>query len=223
MTDLNVVDNSKKQLELLIAAATNPRDKAFIALLAGSGMRITEAISIKVTDIDFINGTLSILHLKARTKLKCPNCGELLGKRHFFCPGCGNKVSHAVREQVEQRRHRTIPIDNDTLALIKKYLKWRRQFSYHGPLLFPFHPPTRLATDGKNWPACRNIWTSSTFISPFISYNMGSQGLDVKKLQILLGHASIATTMAYVDTNFDQLQSEYEKLWDDNDDDGSKE
>jgi site-specific recombinase XerD len=38
-------------------------------------------------------------------------------------------------------------------------------------------------------------------------------GLDVKKLQVLLGHASIATTMEYVDSNFEQLRSEYEKLW----------
>jgi len=35
----------------------------------------------------------------------------------------------------------------------------------------------------------------------------------VKKLQILLGHASIATTMEYVDSNFEQLRSEYDKLW----------
>jgi len=39
------------------------------------------------------------------------------------------------------------------------------------------------------------------------------KGLDVKKLQILLGHESIATTMEYVDSNFEQLRSEYAKLW----------
>jgi site-specific recombinase XerD len=30
---------------------------------------------------------------------------------------------------------------------------------------------------------------------------------------MLLGHASIATTMEYVDSSFEQLRSEYEKLW----------
>jgi site-specific recombinase XerD len=50
-----------------------------------------------------------------------------------------------------------------------------------------------------------------------------TKGLGTKKLQILLGHAIIATTMAYVDTNFDQLKSEYEKLWDNKDDNGSAE
>ena len=35
----------------------------------------------------------------------------------------------------------------------------------------------------------------------------------MKKLQVLLGHANIATTMEYVDSNFEQLKSEYQKLW----------
>jgi hypothetical protein len=30
---------------------------------------------------------------------------------------------------------------------------------------------------------------------------------------VLLGYASIATTMEYVDSDFEQLRSEYEKLW----------
>jgi len=29
-----------------------------------------------------------------------------LGKRHLFCPSCGNKVEQVVREKVEQRRQR---------------------------------------------------------------------------------------------------------------------
>jgi len=48
------------------------------------------------------------------------------------------------------------------------------------------------------------------------------KGLDVKKLQVLLGHASIATTMEYVDSNFEQLRSEYEKLWESKGDEGKK-
>jgi integrase/recombinase XerD len=40
-----------------------------------------------------------------------------------------------------------------------------------------------------------------------------NKGLDVRKLQILLGHANIGTTMEYVDSSFEQLRSECEKLW----------
>jgi integrase/recombinase XerD len=138
MTDISLVDSSKRQLDRLIGAARNPRDKAYVSTLAKTGMCISELTQLKVTDIDFKGGTLTIVHLKERVKLKCPNCGELLGKRHLFCPGCGNKVSRAVREQVEQQRQRMIPVDRETLRLLDEYLKWRRQFPYRGPLVFPF-------------------------------------------------------------------------------------
>jgi len=49
-----------------------------------------------------------------------------------------------------------------------------------------------------------------------------SKGLDVKKLQVFLGHASIATTMQYIDSNFEQLRSEYEKLWESKEDEGKQ-
>ena len=45
-----------------------------------------------------------------------------------------------------------------------------------------------------------------------------SKGLDTKRLQLLLGHARISTTMEYVDSSFEQLRSEYEKLWESKED-----
>jgi len=127
-----------EQVERLIAVATNPRDKAFIALLARTGIRISEAIELKTSDIDFRRGILTIVHLKEKSRLKCPHCGESLGKRHVFCPSCGNKVDKAIREKVEQRRQRMIPVDQSTLGLIHEYLQWRRKFPYRGLLVFPF-------------------------------------------------------------------------------------
>jgi len=202
-----------EQVERLIAAATNRRDKAFIALLARSGVRISEAIQINEDDIDFTKGTLTILHLKERLKLKCPYCNELLGKRHVFCPGCGNKVSQAIREKVEQRRQRMIPADHNTLQLIKEYLKWRRKFPYRGPLVFPI-------TRQRVWQLVERIGRRAGIaglhphsLRHLLATTWVGKGLDVKKLQVLLGHASIATTMEYVDSNFEQLKSEYQKLW----------
>ena len=219
IADLGLVNNSKKQLELLIAAASNPRDEAFAALLGRSGVRISEAISIEETDVNFINGTLTIVHLKERIKCKCPSCGAILGKRHLFCPGCGNKVDVSVREKVQQRRQRTIPIDNYTLALIKKYLKWRRQFSYCGPLLFPF-------SRQRGWQLVeklgRRIGIKGLHPHSFrhmLATRWASKGLDLKQLQRMLGHASISTTFEYIDSDFDQLKGEYQKLW--QGDDGS--
>ena len=207
------------ELEKLIAAAKNPRDKAFAAVLGRDGLRISEAIQLKVSDIDFERGTLTIVHLKERLKLKCPDCGELLGKRHIFCPGCGKKVDQITREKVEQRRQRVIPVDPDTLRLLEEYLKWRRQFSYRGPLVFPF-------SRQRGWQLVERIGRRAGIrglhphsLRHLLATTWVAKGLDTKKLQVLLGHASIATTMEYVDTNFEQLKSEYAKLWEIREDD----
>jgi integrase/recombinase XerD len=211
-----------EQVDRLIAATSNPRDKAFVALLARTGIRISEAIQLKTTDIDFQGRTLTIIHLKERSKLKCPHCGESLGKKHLFCPGCGNRVGQAIREKIEQRRQRTIPVDSATLGLIEEYLEWRCSFPYRGPLVFPFSRQRgwqlveklgrRIAIRGLHPHSLRHL-LATTWVG---------KGLDVKKLQVLLGHASIATTMEYVDSNFEQLRSEYEKLWETKGDEGKK-
>jgi len=202
-----------EQVDRLIAVATNPRDKAFISTLAKTGIRISEVIELKTSDIDFQRGTLTIVHLKEKSKLKCTNCGEILGKRHLFCPGCGNKVSQVIREKIEQRRQRMIPVDHNTLRLIDEYLKWRRKFPYHGPLLFPF-------TRQRGWQLVEKLGRRAGIkglhphsLRHLLATTWANKGLDMKRLQILLGHASIATTMEYVDSNFEQLRSECEKLW----------
>jgi len=201
------------QIEKLISTCGNPRDKAFISLLARTGVRISEAIELKTSDIDFQRGTLTIVHLKEKSRLKCPHCGEGLGKRHLFCPGCGNKVDEAIREKIEQRRQRTIPIDSATLGLIEEYLEWRRQFPYRGPLVFPFSRQRgwqlieklgrRAGIKGLHPHSLRH-WLATTWVN---------KGLDVRKLQLLLGHASVSTTMEYVDRNLEELRAEYSKLW----------
>lgn len=202
-----------KHINRLVTAAANPRDKALVALLAREGIRISEAIQLKVSDIDFERRTLTIVHLKERAKLKCPYCNDILGRRHLFCPNCGKKVDQAIREKVEQRRQRTIPVDSVTLWLIKEYLKWRLQFPYRGPLVFPF-------TRQRGWQLVEKLGRRMGIkgLHPhsfrrLLATTWVGKGLDVKKLQVLLGHASIATTMEYVDSNFEQLRSEYEKLW----------
>jgi integrase/recombinase XerD len=201
------------ELEKLIAVAKTPRDKAFVSVLGKTGMSISETIQLNVTDIDSKRGTLTIAHLKERVKLKCPNCGELLGKRHLFCCCCGKRVDQAIREKVEQRRQRIIPVDHDTLRLLDEYLKWRRKFPYRGPLVFPF-------TRQRGWQLIEKLGRRAGIkglhprrLRRNLAMTWVANGLDTKKLQILLGYASVATPMENVDSNFEQLRSECQKLW----------
>ena len=93
-----------------------------IRLLFHLGCRVSEALGIRVDDIDFKQGTVTIEHLKARIKLSCSQCGARLGKMHKFCPVCGLKVDKAVAQEKEHRRYRSLPVDGSTLAMLKEYI-----------------------------------------------------------------------------------------------------
>ena len=83
------------EIMLLENATTNLRDRLLIRLLFRLGCRVSEALAIKVEDIDFTHGTVTIKHLKSRLKLSCPNCGARLGMSHSFCPKCGVRLDEA--------------------------------------------------------------------------------------------------------------------------------
>jgi integrase/recombinase XerD len=83
------------EIEQLESAATCLRDKLLIRLLFHLGCRISEALALKIEDIDFIQGTVTIVHLKHRARLSCANCGARLGVSHSFCPKCGVRIDEA--------------------------------------------------------------------------------------------------------------------------------
>jgi len=111
------------ELKQLEEQARYLRDRLLIRLLARLGCRISEALALRVEDIDFEAGTVTILHLKTRINLYCPVCRARLGKKHRFCPGCGDKVDKADAREDEHRRMRTLPIDSDTLKMLADFIK----------------------------------------------------------------------------------------------------
>lgn len=104
-------------------AAPNRRDKLLIRTLFHLGCRVTEALCLTMEDIDFNRALLTIKHLKKRLKLSCPYCGARLGTTHLFCPKCGGKIEKSLTEEQENRRQRVLPIDSDTLKMLKKYVR----------------------------------------------------------------------------------------------------
>ena len=89
------------ELKQLEEGATCVRDRLLIRLLARLGCRISEALALKVEDINFDAGAVTILHLKRRINSYCPKCGARLGRIYRFCPGCGDEVV----KQPQKRRN----------------------------------------------------------------------------------------------------------------------
>lgn len=119
--------NNKAYLEpgevaRLEESAANLRDRLLIRILFHLGCRVSEALGLTVDDIDPDDCTITIQHLKTRMQLACLNCGARLGKRHIYCPKCGVSVEKRVAREMEHRRVRTLPIDANTLMMLKDFI-----------------------------------------------------------------------------------------------------
>ena len=82
-----------QEVVMMEKAAANLRDKLLIHILFYLGCRISEALALEVKDIDFVQGTITIVHLKHRVDLSCTSCGARLSMSHLFCPKCGVKIN----------------------------------------------------------------------------------------------------------------------------------
>jgi len=209
-------------------AATCLRDRLLIRVLFRLGCRVSEAVNLEVKDIDFSQGTLTIEHLKSRLRLFCPHCGARLSKSHAFCPKCGVKVERAGAEEREHRRMRTLPVDKETLQLLKDYVRRGGAIARGGKkLIFGINRH-------RGWQVIRNC-AAKAGIGPLLNpetgrtHNVSPHRLrdafavmavqrddstdSVRMLQEQLGHASIGTTMRYRKVAGQELKEWYQKLW----------
>jgi integrase/recombinase XerD len=217
-----------EEIGRLEGEATNLRDRLLIRLLFHLGCRVSEALSLKVDDIDLGQGMVTIEHLKARIKLTCFHCGAGLGKSHTFCPKCGVKVDRAVAREQEHRRVRTLPLDQDTLEMLRSYVK------RGGPvkrgsrrLLFGInrHRAWQIVKDCAQKAGLPKLVNPETGrehnVSPhrlrdaFAVHAMkiDDSGEGMRLLQEQLGHVSFNTTARYRKVAGDELKRWYNKLW----------
>jgi len=199
-----------------------------IRLLFRLGCRVSEALGIGVDDVDFKNRRVTIQHLKTRVKLSCPDCGVRLSRTAKFCPGCGVRVEKAVREATEHRRQRTLPIDDDTLEMLREYIEQGGPVSTNGrQLLFgidrrhAWHIVRECAARARLGMLVNPETGGAKGISPHrlrdafaVNAVKRDDSADaLRLLQEMLGHKSIETTMRYRKVAGEELERWYEKLW----------
>ena len=216
------------EVEKLELAAEFLRDKILIRLLWRLGCRISEVLGITVDNIDFNQGTITIEHLKARIKLSCPQCGARLGKMHKFCPVCGDKVEQAVAQELEHHRYRSLPVDNETQALLREYINRGGSVPKRGKrLLFSLsrHRAWQIikeCAEKAGLPRLVNVETGKEHnVSPHKlrdafavhAVKLNDSGDGLRLLQEHLGHHNITTTMKYRKISGEEQKEWYEKLW----------
>jgi integrase/recombinase XerD len=201
-----------QEVKELEDAAEYLRDKLLIRLLFHLGCRISEALGIAVGDIDFDQGTVTIEHLKVRLNLSCPDCGSRLSKTGRFCPGCGKKVARTVAQEKENRRVRTLPVDDSTLDMLKSYIDLSGPMSSDGKqLLFGInrHRAWQIVRECAKKARLGELVNPETgrkhHVSPhklrdsfaIMAVKKDDSGDGLRLLQEHLGHASFNTTAKY--------------------------
>ncbi len=204
-------------------AATCLRDKLLIRLLFRLGCRISEALALKVEDIDFEQGTVTIQHLKTRLELCCPSCGVRLGKSHKFCPICGHSVEKAVAQEKGHRRLRTLPVDSDTLEMLADFIKRDKTKG----LIFSInrHRAWQIITECSERAGLPKLVNPETGkmhnVSPHKlrdafavhAVKLDDSGDGLRLLQEHLGHQSFNTTAKYRKVAGEEHRQWYQRLW----------
>jgi len=197
-------------------------------LLYHLGCRISEALALKVDDIDFKQSNVAILHLKSRINLSCPGCGGRLAIIHTYCPKCGKKVRQAQKKEQECRRQRILPVDQKTMRMLKEYIQRGGPVTHEGKkLIFGInrHRAWQVVKDcawKAGLPKLVNTETGKRHnISPhrlrdaFAVHAMKTDdsGDGLRLLQEHLGHASFNTTARYRKVSGREQRDWYNKLW----------
>lgn len=216
------------EVENLEKAATNLRDRLLIRLLFHLGCRISEALALTVGDMDFDRHIVTIQHLKSRIKSTCPKCGARLSKAHTFCPGCGAKVEQVIANEQEHRRMRTLPLDDDTLKVLKKYIRRGGPVTRNGKrMIFGVnrHRAWQIIRECADMAGLEDLVNPTTGkkcgISPHRlrdafavhAVKIDDSGDGLRLLQEHLGHTSFNTTARYRKVAGEEHREWYEKLW----------
>ncbi len=184
-----------EQVERLIAAAGNIRDVLLVRIPWRTGIRVSELIGIKASDIDYERRGVIIKVQKMRK-----------------------------RDGKTIERRRVVPIDQGTLDMVREYLEWRKQFPYQGDLLFPITRQRvdqiywklgrRAGIKEIGDPAIsKHRKVHPHLLRHSFSIHCVKKGMAIERLQKILGHSSPTTTSVYLQFSVADLHEDYDKIW----------
>lgn len=199
------------------------RDRLIARILYGCGLRIGECVSLRVKDIDFERRQIIVRDTKG-----CVDRATLLPDLVF------DDLKLAIRNRIA-RHQEDLEAGLGKVwmphALVKKYpsqqthLNWQYLFS-----------ADRLSKDPRSGQIMRHHIHRTTFTSKFSSAvkaagltklahphtlrhsfatHLLEQGVDVRTIQVLMGHKDISTTMIYLhvmEKNAQNIQSPLDRL-----------
>jgi len=200
MTQVTPIKDLKAYLEAaevdrLMEVTTNPRDRLLVRIPWRTGIRVSELIGIKESDIDF-EGRAILIKIQKQRK----------------------------RDGKTVERRRLVPVDQGTLDMVTEYLEWRKQFPYKGDLLFPITRQRVVQICWKLGKRAGITRVGDPTISQHTKFHLHTlrhsfaihcvkRGMTIERLQKILGHQSPTTTSVYLQYSVADLHEDYDKVW----------
>jgi integrase/recombinase XerD len=179
---------NREEIEKLLAAPAESepvrlRDRAMLELLYASGLRVSELIKVRVSELDEKFGVIRVT-------------------------GKGNK-------------QRVVPVGQSALAAIEEYLRLGRPLLLKGrasPHLFVTGRGSAMTRQGF-WKLLGNYAKKVGIFRPTGPHSVRHSfathllegGADLRSVQIMLGHADIATTQIYTHVARSRLRNTVDK------------
>lgn len=158
------------------------RDKAMFETLYCTGMRVSEIINVKYTDVNLENGTIRVVGKGNKERIVILNQSSVESLNRYI-------YSNRIKLQTG---------NTNILFLNSKGAPLTRQgFNY----ILKKHASNAGITE-----------ISPHIFRHSIATHMLNNGGDLRMIQMLLGHANISTTEVYTHVNNKKILEEYEKL-----------
>ena len=180
------LEDSKKLLSVTINEdnRNNIRDYAIITLFLNCGIRLSELVNINIKDIDFSESKLNVI-------------GKGNKERTIFL----NKAClKALKDYLEIRPHERVQFNSrDALFLSER----KERISNRTVQQIVKNELRKAGLDTKKYSTHKLRHTAATLM-----YQYGD--VDIRALQALLGHESIATTEIYTHVNDERVRDAVE-------------
>jgi integrase/recombinase XerD len=174
---------NREEMELLLAqpgtaSASAVRDKAMLELLYATGIRVTELITLSVNSVNWQVGYLTVFGKGGKERI------VPVGKSAYGCLAAYLEQARPVL--LAGRKSNVLFLNRSGKGLTRQgFWKIVRQYAQRAGLKKEIHP--------------------HTFRHSFATHLLEG-GADLRSVQVMLGHADIATTQIYTHISRDRLK-----------------
>lgn len=211
------IDNDKREfpishVEKLISLNKDYLTKTIIALLAASGLRLSEALLLTFNDIDFVNRTI---------KIKNPKLRKLEDFNNYFTYEQQQELP--FKSRTTENVFLIHPFDDIFWDCLQKYIVQERILTESHPFIFNVkNSETPMIAHDRNLKAFTQKFKYKTckmlpeeysphslrhmYVSYLVNYfpcENGSFGLPIHKVQKIVGHTNLKSTEVYIHTNIE--------------------